>query len=105
MNTQRSKYIILLWLLLAGGIVATIALFEWRSLNAILIHEIDGLQRSASQRADQHDAHLTNLSAVAVASVSSRPDLFLDVAATIQRFYPRITVIDLLPLSYVADNR
>lgn len=56
------------------------------------------LHRLASQRADQHDAHLTSLSALAVAGEIERRDLFLDVAATVQRFYPRIVAVDLVPL-------
>ncbi|AVO39697.1 two-component sensor histidine kinase [Pukyongiella litopenaei] len=56
------------------------------------------LHRLASQRADQHDAHLTSLSALAVAGEAERQDLFLDVAATIRRFYPRIIAVDLVPL-------
>ncbi len=96
MTILHSKYLILLWLLLATGSIAIIALLEWRELNATLREETDILQRVASQRADQHDAHLTNLSAVAIAGSSSRADLFLDVTATILRFYPRITAVDLL---------
>ncbi|MFS9598844.1 hypothetical protein, partial [Klebsiella variicola] len=56
------------------------------------------LHRVASQRADQHDAHMTALSAIAVASDGRSFDLFLDVASTITRFYPRIDEIQLVPL-------
>ncbi|WP_281855828.1 sensor histidine kinase [Litoreibacter halocynthiae] len=55
------------------------------------------LHRLASQRADQHDAHLTSLSAIFVAGGIERQDLLLDVAATITRFYPRVTSVNVVP--------
>ena len=86
------------WLLLCAG-------FELVTLNwQRSIHQED-LERESrtlinllSQRVDQHDAHLTSLSALS--QVSDRPDqaLFLEVAAAIQRFYPRVTAIDLVML-------
>ncbi|WP_233154959.1 sensor histidine kinase [Candidimonas nitroreducens] len=56
------------------------------------------MHRLASQRADQHDAHLTALSAVANTTGDTQHALFLDVAATIAHFYPRIDDIQLVPL-------
>ncbi|GHF38518.1 two-component sensor histidine kinase [Seohaeicola zhoushanensis] len=41
---------------------------------------------------------MTALSAIAVASQDQRPDLFLEVAGAIMRFYPRIIGISLVPL-------
>ncbi|MFZ0100179.1 MAG: ATP-binding protein [Gemmobacter sp.] len=79
-------------------VVFGVALTHRQALLAELQSEATILHRQASQRADQHDAHLTSLSALAVAGAEERPDLFLDVAATIQRFYPRIEAIDLVPL-------
>ncbi|SDB59232.1 His Kinase A (phospho-acceptor) domain-containing protein [Bauldia litoralis] len=64
-----------------------------------MLDEAAILHRQASQRADQHDAHLTALSAIAVAGGPGRQDLFLDVGASIQRFYPRIRAIDLVSIS------
>ncbi len=55
------------------------------------------LHRLASQRADQHDAHLTSLSAIFLAGGVARQDLFLDVGATIMRFYPRIASVNVIP--------
>jgi signal transduction histidine kinase len=55
------------------------------------------LHRLASQRADQHDAHLTSLSAIFVAGGTTRQDLLLDVADTIMQFYPRITSVNVIP--------
>ncbi|MBC2886402.1 two-component sensor histidine kinase [Ochrobactrum sp. CM-21-5] len=56
------------------------------------------LHREASQRADQHDAHLTALSTIAQSNRSSQYDLFLEVAATIIRFYQRIDEVQLVPV-------
>ena len=84
-----------LLLLAAAGILAIV---EHRALVSELEQESTLLHRLASQRADQHDAHLTALSAVAVAEEGERQDLFLDVAATISRFYPRIDEVQLVPL-------
>ncbi|CAM5182555.1 Adaptive-response sensory-kinase SasA [Castellaniella defragrans] len=89
---------ILVWcflLLLAGGALAA---WQYRSLTGALERESDVLYRLASQRAGQHDAHLTALSAIATASGDGNHALFLDVAATIARFYPRIDDIQLVPL-------
>ena len=90
-------------LLLVGGLLllaaaAVLASVERQSLLAELEQESTILHRLTSQRADQHDAHLTALSAIAVAAQGERHDLFLDVAATISRFYPRIDEVQLVPL-------
>ncbi len=87
------------WLVLAVVAALATSIIEQRRLSAELDTESAILHRLASQRADQHDAHLTSLSAVAVAGGEERFDLFLDVATTIIRFYPRIIAIDLVPLS------
>ncbi|MDP0929927.1 ATP-binding protein [Paracoccus onubensis] len=84
-----------LLLLCAAGILA---MAERASLVAELEQESIVLHRLASQRADQHDAHMTALSAIAVAADGARDDLFLDVAATISRFYPRIDEVQLVSL-------
>ncbi|MBT8425513.1 MAG: two-component sensor histidine kinase [Silicimonas sp.] len=74
------------------------AFSEWRARVAELSVESARLHAIASQRVDQHDAHLTALSAIAVAGAEQRPDLFREVAGAIMRFYPRITGISLIPL-------
>lgn len=84
-----------LLLLAAAG---ALAVFQRHALVAELEQESTVLQRLASQRADQHDAHLTALSAIAVAAGSEQHKLFLDVAETITRFYPRIDEVQLVPL-------
>ncbi|MCJ8151099.1 sensor histidine kinase [Shinella sedimenti] len=75
-----------------------LAMVERQSLVAELEQQSAILHRLASQRADQHDAHMTALSAIALAADGARHDLFLDVAATISRFYPRIDEVQLVPL-------
>lgn len=55
------------------------------------------LHRLTSQRADQHDAHLTSLSGIFVAGGTDRSDLLLEVATTIIRFYPRIRSVHVVP--------
>ena len=84
----------LLLMVLAAG-----ALAAWRhlALEAELERESTVLHRLASQRADQHDAHLTALSAIATGGETGF-EPFLDVAATIIRFYPRIDEVQLVPL-------
>lgn len=89
--------------LLGAGLLAlllvTMGSLQHRALTGELMQETAVLHRLASQRADQHDAHLTALSAIAVASDDPEQRLFLEVAATITRFYPRISAIALVPLA------
>lgn len=93
------QFILFGWLALVVLAIATTVLAQRYFLATSFQAGAAALHRQASQRADQHDAHLTALSALAVASAEDRPDLFLDVAATILRFYPRITAVDLVPLA------
>jgi signal transduction histidine kinase len=81
-------------LALVGGALAG---WQHQASVAELERESIVLHRLVSQRADQHDAHMTALSAIAVAADGTRHDLFLDVAATISRFYSRIDEIQLVP--------
>ncbi len=87
-----------LWLICCCLLLASIAFSERKARVADLTAQSARLHATASQRADQHDAHLTALSAVAVAGADQRPDLFREVAGAIIRFYPRIRTILLLPL-------
>ncbi|MFE0014997.1 sensor histidine kinase [Mesorhizobium sp. NPDC059054] len=94
----RPATLILIWCLLLLVSVGALAAWQYRMLSNELAQESFVLHRLASQRADQHDAHMTALSAIAVASDGRSFDLFLDVASTIARFYPRIDEIQLVPL-------
>ncbi|NOX42018.1 MAG: HAMP domain-containing histidine kinase [Alphaproteobacteria bacterium] len=89
---------LLLWGIVLVLVLGALALFERQSLVRELNINSATLHRLASQRADQHDAHLTSLSAILVAGGAERRDLFLDVAATIMRFYPRIISVNVVPL-------
>lgn len=86
------------WTLVCGLVLAAVGSFERSTRLADLTVESERLHAVASQRVDQHDAHLTALSAIAVAGADPRPDLFREVAGAIMRFYPRITGISLVPL-------
>ena len=98
LRSKKRAAVVLGWFGLLIVSVTAIAVLERQRLVTELQTEAAILHRLASQRADQHDAHLTSLSALAVAGEAGRQDLFLEVAATIQRFYPRIVAIDLVPL-------
>ncbi|WP_236021277.1 sensor histidine kinase [Sedimentimonas flavescens] len=87
-----------LWLSACFLALGVIWLFERSARIAELTAESDRLQARVSQRADQHAAHMTALSAIAIAGAGQRPDLFRDVAGAIMQFYPRITGIALIPL-------
>lgn len=100
---ERPLVLVLIWCLLLVAGAAALGGFERLALVAELEQESTTLHSLASQRADQHDAHLTALSAVAVASGGRRHDLFLDVARTITRFYPRIDEVQLVPLDPTAE--
>ncbi|WP_328823203.1 sensor histidine kinase [Sulfitobacter sediminilitoris] len=86
------------WFLLCILALAALAGFERNARLSELTTESERLHAVASQRADQHDAHLTALSAIAVAGADQRPDLFREVAGAIMRFYPRIVGISLVSL-------
>ncbi|WP_082400819.1 sensor histidine kinase [Gemmobacter sp. LW-1] len=85
------------------ALLTGLGLWQHRTLTTELAQQTAVLHRLASQRADQHDAHLTALSAIAVASDEPDQRLFLEVAATITRFYPRISAVTLVPL--IAEGR
>ena len=88
---------VLLWAFAVILALSGLAFFERQNLVRELTIKSATLHRLASQRADQHDAHLTSLSAIFVAGGMERQDLLLDVAATIIRFYPRITSVNVVP--------
>ena len=93
-------FLCLLFNLLAIG---SLAVYQRAALLSELQAASFTLHREASQRADQHDAHLTALSTIAQSKARtadvSQDDVFLEVAATITRFYPRIDEIQLVPMN------
>lgn len=100
----RSRSLSLLgWVVIMAAVLLLSAVVERSRLSSEFTNEATILHRLLSQRADQHDAHLTALSALASADGGNRPDLFLQVAATVSQFYPQIVAIDLVSLSNPAD--
>lgn len=89
---------LLVWGPLLLVLAASIAAWQRLALQSELEQQAGLLRGLVSQRVDQHDAHMTALSALAVASEGQGDALFLDVAATIRQFYPRIAEIELVPL-------
>lgn len=85
------------WVALAALIIAGMAAYQNRRISADLDRQAGVFHRVASQRADQHDAHLTALSAIATTDSAPDRSVFIEVAETIRRFYPRIVEIDLIP--------
>ena len=102
-STQTRRYL-LLWIATLVIALIAIAFFERLSLVRELTAQSATLHRLASQRADQHDAHLTSLSAIFVAGGADRQDLLFDVSATIKRFYPRIISVNLIAFDPTAPN-
>ena len=100
---SRPSSLIVIWCLLLLASAGVLAAWQYRALSSELAQESFVLHRLASQRADQHDAHMTALSAIATASDGRSFDLFIDVASTIARFYPRIDEVQLVPLDPLAE--
>ncbi|WP_232822919.1 sensor histidine kinase [Oceanibium sediminis] len=90
------------WLLACCLAVAVVALLERRAHLSELTAESARLHAVASQRVNQHDAHMTALSAIAIAGAEQRADLFREVSGAVMRFYPRIIGIFLVALDHQA---
>lgn len=95
--------LIVSWLTVGSAFVLYTARSQRVEIETTLRHESAVLHRLISQRADQHDAHLTGLSALAQAGDPPQADLFLEVAAAVRRFYPRVYAVDLVPLEEDAE--
>ena len=88
------------WLLLLAAFGLFSALSHRQALEQAVSESGRVLQRVISQRVAQHDAHLTNLSALGLAQAQPSEDFDL-VAKSILRFYPRIVAIDLISVPAV----
>ena len=91
-------------ILVAGLVVFGLACAAYslsrRSHDAAALEEAGRtLHRLISQRVDQHDAHLTSLSALVQAAEPAPIATVEQVAASIVRFYPRIVGIDVVDLA------
>lgn len=104
-NTSMQRFSIpVLWGLLVVMALAAYALLEHQRLIRELTVQSADLHRLASQRADQHDAHLTALSAIFAAGGAERQDLFLEVASTITQFYPRVVAAHVVPFDLTTSG-
>lgn len=91
-NRLATGIITLALLALAIGIAGTLIAWDRRQE---LVGFAQVVHRQLSQRVEQHDAHLTSLSALAQA----RPvpeDAIRQVATSIRQFYPRLVGIDVI---------
>lgn len=94
-----TKIIAVIWLALVLIYVSFLVQYQRVTISKNSIAHTNSLVSSVSQRADQHDAHLTGLSAVALAGEQPDESLFLEVVAAIEQFYPRITAVDLISMA------
>ncbi|CAD5288069.1 Phospho-acceptor domain-containing protein [Bosea sp. 62] len=86
--------------LVAFGLACAAYSLNRRSHDAAALEEAGRtLHRLISQRVDQHDAHLTSLSALVQAAEPAPVATVEQVAASIVRFYPRIVGIDVVDLA------
>ena len=100
MTGRRRRSIILLSSIAVLGLVCVFySLLQRRQAAAELASAGQTLHRLISQRADQHDAHLTSLSALVQAADPAPIATVEQVAASITRFYPRIIGIDVVDLA------
>ena len=100
MTGRRRRSIILLSGIAVLGLVCVLySLLQRRQAAAELASAGQTLHRLISQRADQHDAHLTSLSALVQAADPAPIATVEQVAASITRFYPRIVGIDVVDLA------
>ena len=91
-------HLVALWLVACAMMVVGGMYWRWSTLVADQERIGASAYRIVSQRADQHDAHMTGLSALALAAEPPSIDALRQVAKSIMQFYPRITAIDLLHL-------
>ncbi|HEV7327633.1 MAG TPA: ATP-binding protein [Bosea sp. (in: a-proteobacteria)] len=86
--------------LVAFGLACAAYSLNRRNHDAAALEEAGRtLHRLISQRVDQHDAHLTSLSALVQAAEPAPVTTVEQVAASIVRFYPRIVGIDVVDLA------
>ena len=87
------------WAFLMVAVISALAAYQYVNLLGELERQSDALQAEATRRADQHDAHVTALSAVAQAEQGPDDGLLLAIAAPILQFYPRIDEVQLVSLN------
>lgn len=101
--SRRALLPLFVWSLINIASVLCLSIYQHTTSLSQLQAASFTLHRQASQRADQHDAHLTALSTIAQSKArseeTSQLDVFEEVAGTIIRFYPRIDEIQLVPVN------
>ena len=85
------------WLLFAIFATALLGFYNYSRIDAEFEAEARTIHRILSQRADQHDAHLTSLAAV-VSDTDHTSSTTRAIADAVLRFYPRITAIEVVVL-------
>lgn len=95
---MNTKALLLSWVGLSVLYGAALALSQRVEISKELEIRSSALANQVSQRADQHDAHLTGLSALAISGQEPNAALFLEVVAAIRQYYPRVTAVDLVSL-------
>lgn len=94
----NSRALLLGWIGLSILYVVLLALFQRVEISKELAIQSAALTNQVSQRADQHVAHLTGLSALAISGKEPNAALFIEVVTAIRQFYPRVTAVDLVSL-------
>jgi two-component system sensor kinase FixL len=87
----------LVWIVLALAAASSAAALNYYRLSGFFDADARTLHRILSQRADQHDAHLTSLAAL-LASPDESFKTLRAVAEAVLRFYPRIKAIEVLTI-------
>lgn len=92
---KRLAVVVATLAILALAIGAVGALLAWEKRQDLLAFG-RMVHRQLSQRVEQHDAHLTSLSALAQAAAPVPEDAIRQVSASIRQFYPRISGIEVV---------
>lgn len=96
-----ARVVLASWLAVLAAGAALVGAGSYARLAAGFEADARTLHRVVSQRADQHDAFLTSLSAV-LHSPETPLTAARAVAGAVQRFYPRITAVDVVALGPVS---
>jgi len=100
MNTRA---LLVIWIAFSIAYAVSLVLIQRIKISNELELQSSALTNQASQRADQHDAHLTGLAALAISEQEPNSALFLEVVASINQFYPRVMAVDLVSLQDVKN--
>jgi two-component system sensor kinase FixL len=86
---------VVFWVIAAALGAVLVGTVSYARLSTAFETEARTLHRILSQRVDQHDAHLTSLAAV-LSSPDPSFSIVRALADAVQRFYPRISAIDVV---------